>query len=108
VSISHYIELLPLKDINEINYYIDVCKRNNLTRDELRGRFKNKEYLRLDEDTRNKLVNNDELELVDNVKNPILIRNTTGNYDISEKMLQKLILENLNEFLDELVDVIVM
>ena len=76
LSISHYIELLPLKDINEINYYIDVCKRNNLTRDEL--------------------------ELVDTVKNPILIRNTTGNYDITEKLLQKLILENLNEFLDEL------
>ena len=104
LSISHYIELLPLKDINEINYYIDICKRNNLTRDELRERIKNKEYLRLDENTRNKIVSNEELELVDTVKNPILIRNTTGNYDITEKMLQKLILENLNEFLDELGD----
>ena len=102
LSISHYTELLPLKNINEINYYIDICKRNNLTRDELRDRIKNKEYLRLDENTRNKIVNNDELELVDTVKNPILIRNTIGNYDITEKMLQKLILENLNEFLDEL------
>ena len=104
LSWSHYIELLSLKDINEINYYIDICKRNNLTRDELRERIKNKEYERLDEDTRNKLVKNDDLELVDTVKNPILIRNTTGNYNLSEKMLQKLILENLNEFLDELGD----
>ena len=102
LSISHYTELLPLKNINEINYYIDICKRNNLTRDELRDRIKNKEYLRLDENTRNKIVNNDELELVDTVKNPILIRNTAGVDNISEKMLQKLILENLNEFLDEL------
>ena len=102
LSISHYTELLPLKNINEINYYIDICKRNNLTRDELRDRIKNKEYLRLDENTRNKIVNNDELELVDTVKNPMLIRNTTGVDNISEKMLQKLILENLNEFLDEL------
>lgn len=102
LSVSHYDELMKIKDINEINYYIDICKRNNLTRNELRERIKNKEYLRLDEDTRNKIVSNDDLELVDTVKNPILIRNTTGNYDITEKMLQKLILENLNEFLDEL------
>ena len=104
LSWSHYIELLSLKDINEINYYIDICKRNNLTRDELRERIKNKEYERLDEDTRNKLAKNDDLELVDTVKDPILIRNTIGNYNLSEKMLQKLILENLSEFLDELGD----
>ena len=104
LSWSHYIELLPLKDINEINYYIEVCKRNSLTRDELKEIIKNKEYWALDENTRNKIVNNDELELVDTVKNPILIRNTIGVDNISEKMLQKLILENLNEFLDELGD----
>ena len=102
LSYSHYVELVVLDDINAINYYINAVISNKLTVRDLRKRIKNKEYERLDEDTRNKIVSNDDLELVDIVKNPILIRNTTGNYYITEKMLQKLILENLNEFLDEL------
>lgn len=102
LSYSHYVELVVLDDINAINYYINAVISNKLTVRDLRKRIKNKEYERLDEDTKNKLINNDDLELIDTVKNPILIRNTTGNYYITEKMLQKLILENLNEFLDEL------
>ena len=102
LSWSHYKLLIPLKDKDKIKYYIIQCKNRNLSKRELEKCIKNKEYERLDENTRNKIVNNDDLKLVDTVKNPILIRNTTGNYDISEKMLQKLILENLNEFLDEL------
>ena len=93
---------MKLKDINEINYYINICHRNNISSKKLREIIKNKEYLRLDENTRNKIVNNDELELIDTVKNPIFIRNTTGIDNASEKILQKLMLENLNEFLDEL------
>ena len=102
LSWSHYKLLIPLKDKDKIKYYIIQCKNRNLSKRELEKCIKNKEYERLDENTRNKIVNNDELELVDTVKNPILIRNTTGVDNISEKMLQKLILENLNEFLDEL------
>lgn len=101
---SHYREILKFDDINVINFYLKLCVKNNLSVRELQIKIKNKEYERLDEDTRNKIVNNDELELVDTVKNPILIRDTIGVDNISEKMLQKLILENLNEFLDELGD----
>ena len=104
LSYSHYVELVVLDDINAINYYINAVISNKLTVRNLRKRIKNKEYERLDEDTRNKIVSNDDLELVDIVKNPILIRNTIGVDNISEKMLQRLVLENLNEFLDELGD----
>ena len=45
---SHYIELLPIKDINKINYYIKVTISQNLSKRELRERIKNKEYERLD------------------------------------------------------------
>ena len=45
---SHYIELLPIKDINKINYYIKVTISKNLSKRELRERIKNKEYERLD------------------------------------------------------------
>ena len=40
--------------------------------------------------------------MIDTVKNPILIKNAVGVEDISERMLQKLILEDIPSFLDEL------
>ena len=64
--------------------------------------IKNKEYERLDENTRNKIINNESVKLIDTVKNPILIKNAVGVEDISERMLQKLILEDIPSFLDEL------
>ena len=102
LTVSHYIELLPLKDENEINYYVDICIKYNLSRNDLRKRIKDKEYLRLDEETRKKIVENRNIELIDTIKEPILIRNNLGIENITEKMLQKLILENLNDFLEEL------
>ena len=36
LSWSHYRELLPLKDINKINYYINICESNLLSRDDLK------------------------------------------------------------------------
>ena len=104
MSFSHYKILIPLKDIDKIKYYINVCKGNSLSRNELRNRIKNKEYERLDEKIRNKIINKESVELIDTVKNPILIKNTAGIADISEKMLQKLILEDISSFLDELGD----
>ena len=68
LSWSHYIELLSIKDDYEIKYYIDVCKRNNLSRNELRNRIKNKEYERLEEKTRNKIINKESVKLIDTVK----------------------------------------
>ena len=51
LSWSHYIELLPLKDINKINYYISISISQNLSRNELRERIKREEYERLDDKT---------------------------------------------------------
>ncbi len=104
LTISHYDELMKLKYAGEINYYIDICQKYNLSRKDLREKIKTKEYWRLDEDTRNKISKQEKLELVDTVKSPILIRNTASNYNISEKMLQKLILEDIPHFLSELGD----
>ena len=41
---SHYKELIPLKDINKINYYINLCMNNSISRDELKLRIITKEY----------------------------------------------------------------
>ena len=102
LSYSHYVELLPFKDINKIKYYIYVCEKYNLSRNELRERIKNKEYERLDEETRNKIINKENVQLVNTIKDPILVKNSYDTEDISERMLQKLILENIEDFLIEL------
>ncbi|MBR6072980.1 MAG: DUF1016 family protein [Bacilli bacterium] len=102
LSWSHYDEILRFDDINKIAFYIKISEQQNLSVRQLRERIKSNEYERLPESTKNKLIKQDESNVVDFVKNPIVIRN--GNkYDIfSEKVLQKLILEDIPYFLEEL------
>ena len=102
LSYGHYVELLPYSDIDKINYYIKIIEEQNLSVRELRERIKNNEYERLDEETKKKLKNKEELKVPDLVKNPIQIRNTSDYNEISEKILQKLILEDIPSFLKEL------
>ena len=104
LSWSHYCELLPLKDINEIEYYIKISSEQCLSKRKLREKIKNKEYQRLDDNTKLKLINKEEIDIGDNIKNPIIIKNKLGidKEDISEKILQKLILEDIPSFLKEL------
>ncbi len=103
---SHYKEILKFNDINEINYYISIIESYNLSVRELREKIKNKEYQRLDDNAKLKLINKEEVNASDFIKNPIVIKNKY-NYDIeniSEKMLQRLILEDIPSFLKELGD----
>ena len=102
LSWSHYDEILRFDDINKISYYIKISEQQNLSIRQLRAKIKSNEYERLPEDTRNKLINKVESNVVDFVKNPILIRNSDRYNIFSEKVLQKIILENIEHFLDEL------
>ena len=102
LSWSHYDELLKLTDENIINYYIKISEEQNLSVRELRKRIKNNEYERLDEETKKKLKNKEDLKVPDLVKNPIQIKNTNDYNEISEKVLKKLILENIESFMNEL------
>ena len=100
---SHYSELLILTNKNTINYYIEICKKQNLSVRELRTKIKNKEYERLDEETKNKLIiNNENTNIKDFIKHPIIIKNKYNYDEISEKILKQLILEDLDSFLTEL------
>ena len=103
---SHYCELLPLKDINEINYYVKITIEQCLSKRQLRERIRNKEYQRLDNKTKLKLINKEEIDIKDNIKNPIIIKNKLDidKETVSEKMLQRLILEDIPSFLEELGD----
>jgi len=102
LSWSHYTELLNIKDLNKINYYIGIALEQNLPVRELRHRIKSNEYERLDNKTREKLVNCKENKIEDFIKNPILIKNTKISEKVSEKLLKQLILEDLDNFLLEL------
>ena len=103
---SHYCELLPLKDTNEINYYIKITTDQCLSKRQLREIIKNKEYQRLDDNTKLKLINKEEISIGDTIKNPIIIKNKLGidKENISEKVLQRLILEDIEGFMKELGD----
>ena len=99
---SHYTELLPIKDQNKMMYYLDISIKQSLSRNELRNKIKSNEYERLAESTKNKLINNEKSNIIDNIKNPILIKNSNNYEEISEKILQKLILEDISTFMKEL------
>ena len=99
---SHYRELIPLKDVNVINYYLNVSIKNKLTYRQLEAKIKSKEHERLPESTKKKLISDEECELTELVKNPVVIK-TNNNYEsISEKLLQKIILEDIPAFMKEL------
>lgn len=101
LSWSHYCEILWFDD-NKFQYYVKKTELNNLSIRQLRKRIKSNEYERLPESTKNKIINQDKSNVVDFVKNPIIIKKNS-KYDIfSEKVLQKLILEDIENFLDEL------
>lgn len=101
---SHYIEIIPINNVTIINYYINICIYQNLSVRELRNKIKNKEYERFDEETKNKLIDNEKLNIKDNIKNPILIKNIHNYTEITEKILQKLVLEDISSFMKELGD----
>ena len=102
LSWSQCLLLIPLKDENKINYYINQVLKRNLSKRQLQEIIKNKEYERLDEETKKKLVSNNKVSVTDLVKNPILIKNKYNTDDISEKVLQRIILEDIESFMKEL------
>ena len=99
---SHYVELISLKNIDEIRYYIDISASQNLSRNELRNRIKSKEYERLYNKTKEKLINKEDTLVSDFIKDPIIINNSLNHIEISERVLKELILNDLDIFLKQL------
>ena len=97
---SHYSELLPVNNIDKINYYIKITEEQNLSVRKLRDKIKNNEYERLDNSTKEKLKKEEKLQVQDLVKKPIILK--TDKEIIKEKALQQLILEDMSSFLKEL------
>ena len=101
LSWSHITELMVLSDEDEINYYISLVDDRNISYRKLSELIKDNEYSRIDENTKNKLKYKERLDIKDLIKSPIVIKNNKCEI-ISEKVLQKLILEDIESFMKEL------
>ena len=102
LSWSHYRELLTIKNIDAIMYYIDICEKNNLSKRQLQERIKSKEYDRLSSETKNKLITREQLNVNDLVPNPIIIKTNILKEELSEYALKQAILNSIDEFLRQL------
>ena len=101
---SNYRKLLSLKNDDEINYYFKKAIENQLSYRMLNKIIKSKEYERLSIKTKNKLINNESLDIKDTIPEPILIQSTNiqNEFEIKEKQLQLIIIENISEFMKQL------
>ena len=102
LSWSHYSELLSIKNDDKLSYYLNLSTIQNIGVRELREKIKSKEYERLPDETKNKIIKEEKLEVKDLVPNPILIKNTNNIEIITEKVLHNLILEDIETFMREL------
>ncbi|MGN1268069.1 MAG: PDDEXK nuclease domain-containing protein [Candidatus Aphodocola sp.] len=106
LSWSHYRYILKFDNENERNYYINRCIQNNLSVRGLINEIKTKSFDRLSyADKKNiKLINDNyekELSVKDMLHDPIII-NVDTNEKLSEKVLKKYILKELEHFFLEL------
>ena len=101
ISWTHWRYLLPIKNENERNYYINQCILNNLSKRELIKLIKEKAFDRLSyADKENvKLIDNKNepnYNLKDMLLDPIIIK-VPNKEKLSEKMLKKYIIEELRD-----------
>lgn len=102
LTVSHCRLLFRLNNNEEIEYYIDQVINKSLSKRELELMIKSNEYERLSMETKNKMKNEDRLEIKDLVSNPILIKNKNNIEVVNEMILHNLILENIESFMKEL------
>ena len=102
LSWSHYVKLLPLKNVEEIKYYISIIKRDNLSKRALAERIKTNEYGRLSDGAKAGLLNKEELSLVQSIPSPIVLMPNKSYEVYTEKVLQEIIYENLDSFMKQL------
>ena len=98
--------LLPIKNENKRNYYINMCIKKNLSKRELEKEIKNNSFERLslaDKENIKLITNKNEiLTIKDTLKEPMLIPINEDLDKISEEKLAKIIRKELEIFLLEL------
>ena len=95
---SNICEILYLKNIEEIKYYLNLSNKLCLTKRELREKIKSKEYERLDSKIKEKLMKQEEISVRDKIPDPIVLEGLEYREKLTEKVVQKWIDENPASF----------
>ncbi len=95
--------LLPIKDENKRNYYINMCNKNNFSKRDLEKVIKTNSYERLlnKPDKINIVTPTLTPSITDNLKNPIVLE-LKKNKIVKEKDLEELIYMQLHDFFSQL------
>ncbi len=99
---SHWYEMISINDIDKIVYYVHQCEVKHIDVRGLRSIIKSKEYERLPEVTKEKLKNDEKIDIKGHIPNPILIKCKNSVDVVNERILKDLILENIEFFMKEL------
>ncbi len=99
---THYRYILPIKNENERNYYINLVILNNLSVRELRKEIKNKAFDRLSYADKNNIeiisdTNNTTLSIKDMIKDPIILKSDKTINKIDEQAIHKYIISLLED-----------
>ena len=97
LSWSHYYSILPIKNENERNYYINLVILNNLSVRELRREIKNKSFDRLSYADKEHIeiisdTSNTSLSIKDMIKDPIILKADKNMDKIDEQAIHKYII----------------
>lgn len=99
---THILILLPLKNLDEIKFYIDLTIRDNLSKRALAERIKSNEYGRLAPETKLKLKEETEVNQSEMVPSTIVIPSNKLEEKLTEKVLENLIIDNISEVMGQL------
>jgi len=104
LSWSHIKGFLPIKNINKRNYYINLCLERNLSVRELQKEIKLNSYERLvnKPDKIELIIPKREYFLLDEMKNPIIIKVAKNKEIKTEKDLETTILSEIEFILTQL------
>ena len=94
LSWTNIIKILPIKDENKRNYYINLCIKNNLSKRELTDAIKSNVYERLvDKPDKIDVIVPTKYSITMDMKNPIIIpvkNKVTSEYDLELNILANL------------------
>ena len=102
ITWSNICEILYLKNIEEIKYYLDLSNKLCLTKRELRLRIKSDEYNRLPAEVKEKLKSNEVISNSEKVPSPVVLHDLRVDGKLTEKLVQALIDENPINFCNAL------